>query len=55
MLLATRRDVASRDLTLATAPHQTLDPITAIQSFYLRVEAVVRTVRTRTGHAICPR
>ena len=31
---------ASRDWTLATAPHEDLDPITAIQSFYLLVEAV---------------
>ncbi|WP_394788577.1 SIS domain-containing protein [Rhodoferax sp.] len=42
VLLAAPADVASRDLTLATAPHEDLDPITAIQSFYLLVEAVAR-------------
>ncbi|MEO5794608.1 MAG: SIS domain-containing protein [Rhodoferax sp.] len=42
VLLAAPTDVASRDLTLATAPHEDLDPITAIQSFYLLVEAVAR-------------
>ena len=42
VLLAAPSDVASRDLTLATAPHEDLDPITAIQSFYLLVEAVAR-------------
>ncbi len=42
VLLAAPADVASRDLTLATAPHPDLDPITAIQSFYLLVEAVAR-------------
>ena len=43
VLLAAPSDVASRDLTLATAPHEDLDPITAIQSFYQLVEAVART------------
>jgi fructoselysine-6-P-deglycase FrlB-like protein len=38
----TAKAVASRDLTLATARHEDLDPITAIQSFYLLVEAVAR-------------
>jgi len=42
VLLAAPADVASRDLSLATAPHEDLDPITAIQSFYLLVEAVSR-------------
>lgn len=42
VLLAAPADVATRDLTLATAPHEDLDPITAIQSFYLLVEAVAR-------------
>ncbi|MDR7377960.1 glucosamine--fructose-6-phosphate aminotransferase (isomerizing) [Rhodoferax ferrireducens] len=42
VLLAAPADVSSRDLTLATAPHEDLDPITAIQSFYLLVEAVAR-------------
>lgn len=42
VLLAAPADVASRDLTLTTAPHEDLDPITAVQSFYLLVEAVAR-------------
>ena len=42
VLLAAPANVPSRDLTLATAPHEDLDPITAIQSFYLLVEAVAR-------------
>lgn len=42
VLLAAPDNVPSRDLTLATAPHEDLDPITAIQSFYLLVEAVAR-------------
>lgn len=42
VLLAAPSNVSSRDLTLATAPHEDLDPITAIQSFYLLVEAVAR-------------
>jgi glutamine---fructose-6-phosphate transaminase (isomerizing) len=40
VLLAAPADVAERDLTLSVAPHEDLDPITAIQSFYLLVEAV---------------
>jgi glucosamine--fructose-6-phosphate aminotransferase (isomerizing) len=35
-------DVAERDLTLATTDAEDLDPIAAIQSFYLLVEAVAR-------------
>lgn len=42
VLLAAPADVPSRDLTLTTAPHEDLDPITAVQSFYLLVEAVAR-------------
>jgi len=42
VLLAAPADVPERDLTLATAPQEDLDPITAIQSFYLLVEAVAR-------------
>ena len=42
VLLAAPSDVAERQLTLSTAPHPDLDPITAIQSFYLLVEAVSR-------------
>jgi glucosamine--fructose-6-phosphate aminotransferase (isomerizing) len=42
VLLAATADVAERDLTLTTAPQEDLDPITAIQSFYLLVEAVAR-------------
>jgi glucosamine--fructose-6-phosphate aminotransferase (isomerizing) len=42
VLLAAPSDVPSRDLTLALSPHRDLDPITAIQSFYLLVEAVAR-------------
>ena len=42
VLLAAPADVAERDLTLTTAPQEDLDPITAIQSFYLLVEAVAR-------------
>ncbi|WP_342620152.1 SIS domain-containing protein [Rhodoferax sp. GW822-FHT02A01] len=42
VLLAAPDDVAERDLTLATADIPDLDPIVAIQSFYLLVEAVSR-------------
>ncbi len=42
VLLAAPADVPGRDLTLATAAQEDLDPITAIQSFYLLVEAVAR-------------
>lgn len=42
VLLAAPTDVSSRDLTLATAPHEDLDPITAIQSFYILAETVAR-------------
>jgi glucosamine--fructose-6-phosphate aminotransferase (isomerizing) len=42
VLLAAPDDVAERDLTLATADTPDLDPIVAIQSFYLLVEAVSR-------------
>lgn len=42
VLLAAPTDVSSRDLTLATAPHEDLDPITAIQSFYVLAETVAR-------------
>ena len=42
VLLAAPNDVAERDLTLATADTPDLDPIVAIQSFYLLVEAVSR-------------
>ena len=42
VLLAAPPDVAERQLTLSPAPHPDLDPITAIQSFYLLVEAVSR-------------
>lgn len=42
VLLAAPADVAERDLTLSTAAQEDLDPITAIQSFYLLVEAVAR-------------
>ena len=42
VLLAAPDDIAERDLTLGVAPHVDLDPITAIQSFYLLVEAVAR-------------
>ena len=40
--LAAPSDVAERDLTLATTDAEDLDPIAAIQSFYLLVEAVAR-------------
>ena len=42
VLLAAPPGVAERQLTLTPAPHPDLDPITAIQSFYLLVEAVSR-------------
>lgn len=42
VLLAAPPDVASRDLSLAPSPHPDLDAITAIQSFYLLVEALAR-------------
>jgi glucosamine--fructose-6-phosphate aminotransferase (isomerizing) len=42
VLLAAPDDIAERDLTLATTDAEDLDPIAAIQSFYLLVEAVAR-------------
>jgi len=42
VLLAATDDVADRDLTLVRAPHDDLAPLTAIQSFYLMVEALAR-------------
>ena len=42
VILAAPPDVVQRQLTLSPAPHPDLDPITAIQSFYLLVEAVSR-------------
>lgn len=42
VLLAAPSDVLQRQLTLSPAAHPDLDPITAIQSFYLLVEAVSR-------------
>lgn len=42
VLLAAPSDIPTRNLTLATANHPDLDPICAIQSFYLLVEAVSR-------------
>ena len=42
VLLAAPANIAERDLTLATTDAEDLDPIAAIQSFYLLVEAVAR-------------
>lgn len=42
VLLAATPDVDARDLTLAVTDCEDLDPIAAIQSFYLLVEAVAR-------------
>ncbi len=42
VILAAPPGVPSRQLTLANADHCDLDPITAVQSFYLLVEAVSR-------------
>jgi glucosamine--fructose-6-phosphate aminotransferase (isomerizing) len=42
VILAAPPDVPTRQLTLTPAAHEDLDPITAIQSFYLLVEAVSR-------------
>jgi glucosamine--fructose-6-phosphate aminotransferase (isomerizing) len=42
VILAAPPDVPGRQLTLTPAGHSDLDPITAIQSFYLLVEAVSR-------------
>ena len=42
VLLAAPSNIAERDLTLAIAATEDLDPIVAIQSFYLLVEAVAR-------------
>ena len=42
VLLAAPGDVVERDLTLVTTEAEDLDPIVAIQSFYLLVEAVAR-------------
>lgn len=42
VLLAAPADVVERQLTLATTATEDLDPIAAIQSFYLLVEAVSR-------------
>jgi glucosamine--fructose-6-phosphate aminotransferase (isomerizing) len=41
-LLAAPADVSGRTLTLVHAPHRDLDPISAMQSFYLLLEAVAR-------------
>ncbi|SPJ33380.1 SIS domain-containing protein [Kushneria phyllosphaerae] len=46
VLLAADAAVASRDLTIAEAPHDALAPLCAIQSFYLMIEALSRV----TGH-----
>ncbi|WP_299258439.1 SIS domain-containing protein [uncultured Kushneria sp.] len=46
VLLAADASVASRDLTVADAPHEALAPLCAIQSFYLMIEALSRV----TGH-----
>ncbi|RKD87064.1 SIS domain-containing protein [Kushneria marisflavi] len=46
VLLAADAAVASRDLTIADAPHDALAPLCAIQSFYLMIEALSRA----TGH-----
>lgn len=40
VLLAAPADIAERELTLATAATPDLDPVAAIQSFYLMVEAL---------------
>lgn len=42
VLLAATPDIAERQLTLATTGSEDLDPIAAVQSFYLLVEAVAR-------------
>lgn len=42
VLLAAPRDVEGADLPLASAAHPDLDPIVAVQSFYLMVEALAR-------------
>lgn len=42
VLLAAPADVPGRELTLATAATEDLDPVVAIQSFYLMVEALSR-------------
>jgi glucosamine--fructose-6-phosphate aminotransferase (isomerizing) len=52
VVLAAPDDVAERDLTLATTDTPDLDPIVAIQSFYLLVEAVARA---RGGNPDAPR
>jgi glucosamine--fructose-6-phosphate aminotransferase (isomerizing) len=42
VVLAAPNDVANRELTLTTAATPDLDPIVAIQSFYLMVETLAR-------------
>ena len=42
VVLAAPADVADRDLTLSPAPLPDLDPLTAIQSFYVMVESISR-------------
>ena len=42
VILAAPPDITSRDLTLVNAGHPDLDPICAIQSFYMLVEEVSR-------------
>jgi glutamine---fructose-6-phosphate transaminase (isomerizing) len=42
VLLAAPRDVAERELTLTTTATPDLDPIAAVQSFYLMVESLAR-------------
>lgn len=46
VLLAADQTVASRDLTVVTAPHEILSPLCAIQSFYLMIEGLAQA----TGH-----
>ncbi len=43
VLLAATQEVPERQLTLTTTDSEDLDPIAAVQSFYLLVEAVART------------
>lgn len=43
VLLAAPSDVPERDLTLTTTANEDLDPIAAVQSFYMMVEKLART------------
>ena len=54
VLLAAPDDIAERDLTLSRAEHPSLDPILAIQSFYVMAAGLARRPRHGPGPAAPP-